>query len=184
VLTTDIIDKVLTYDFKTVLDIGAGYDHAEIFRSHGKIVTTNNLYDADYVGDYLNLDLEPFDCIWASYVLEHQVNPGLFLQKCFRDLKEGGLLAVAVPPLKSEIVGGHVTLWNAGILLYQLVLAGFDCSQALVKTSGYNICAIVRKKSFTMPKLKNDFGDIKTLNRYFPFDAEHGFNGDIGEINW
>lgn len=171
-------------DFRSVLDIGSGGGHAEVFRKHGKEVTTVNLYEADYVGDYNEMELGTFDCLWASHVLEHQPNPNLFLKKCFRDLNENGWLAVTVPPLKHEIVGGHVTLWNAGLLLYQLILAGFDCSKANVKTYGYNISVIVRKKHLSLPTLRMDFGDIETLAPYFPIPVRNSFDGRILEVNW
>ena len=79
---------------------------------------------------------------------EHQVNPNLFLKKIFNDLKEGGVLAITVPPLKHEIVGGHVTLWNAGLTMYQLVLAGFNCKNISIKSYGYNISVVLKKKVF------------------------------------
>ena len=180
----DAINKLLELEFTTVLDIGAGGDHSDIFKLNGKIVTTNNLDDADFVGDYLSLDMGKFDCVWASHVLEHHPNPGLFLTKCFKDLNDKGILAITVPPLKHEIVGGHVNLYNAGLLLYQLIHAGFDCSEAKVKTYDYNISVIVRKKSFIMPALGYDFGDIELLKDFFPFDVVHGFDGRISEVNW
>lgn len=178
------LEKVLQMDFLTVLDVGSGGSHAETFRENGKLVTTVNLHDADVVGDYLSTNLGKFDCIWASHVLEHQPNPNLFLKKCFEDLNENGILAVTVPPLKHEIVGGHVTLWNAGLLLYQLILAGFNCVKASVKTYDYNISIILRKDPINLPKLKMDFGDIETLSPYFPMLVYNGFNGEIKEINW
>ena len=171
-------------DFHSVLDIGSGGVHANIFRAHGKDVTTINLHDADHVGDYLKVNLGRFDCLWASHVLEHQRNPGDFLEKCYRDLHHNGILAITVPPLKHEIVGGHVTLWNAGLLLYQLILAGFDCTQASVKTYGYNISVIVRKKKAHLPKLKMDNGDINAIKRYFPIPVHESFDGRIEEVNW
>lgn len=171
----------------TVLDIGSGKGvHADKFRSSGYQVDTVSLKpSATYISDYLELDFPlKYDLIWACHVLEHQVNPGLFLEKCYRDLDDDGWLVVTVPPMKPEIVGGHVTLWNAGLLLYHLILAGFDCSDAMVKTYGYNISVIVQKRPFVMPKLVNDCGDIEKLSQFFPFPAEHGFHGEIKEINW
>lgn len=178
------IEKLLAWDFTTVLDIGAGGSHADTFRSNGKHVTTLNLYDADIVGDYCATILPQFDCIWASHVLEHQPNPNRFLTKCFRDLKDNGILAVTVPPLKHNVVGGHVNLYNAGLLLYQLILAGFDCSLASVKTYGYNISVLVKKRSFEMPALKMDDGDLEVLAPYFPFPVDRMFDGRISEVNW
>lgn len=187
--SVEAIKKVLTLDFTTVLDIGSGGgDHADRFRNEGKQVTTIDLRSkkADYQADYLKfkVKLKPFDCVWASHVLEHQPNPNQFLKKCFSDLKDGGILAVTVPPLKHEIVGGHVTLWNAGLLLYHLILAGFDCRDAMVKAYGYNISVIVRKVKADLPELMMDCGDIEKLKEFFPFNAYHGFEGRISEVNW
>lgn len=171
-------------DINSVLDVGSGGVHSDTFKQHGKHVTTNNLYDADVIGDYLECDFVPHDLVWASHVLEHQPNPNLFLRKCFKDIKKGGYLAVTVPPLKHEIVGGHVSLWNEGLLIYHCILAGFDCSEAMVKKYGYNISLIVKKKPAILPKLNMDYGDIEKLAEFFPMKVEHGFNGEIGEVNW
>lgn len=177
--------KVLSMEFETVLDLGSGQGlHAEIFRENNKDVTTIALSNADIVGDFIFTELGIFDCIWASHVLEHQRNCGAFLDKCFGILKDDGILAITVPPSKSEIVGGHLSLWNAGLLLYNLILAGFDCSSASVKKYGYNISVIVKKKKAALPSLKMDFGDIEKIARFFPFEATHGFNGELEEINW
>ena len=174
----------MALDVSSVLDIGAGGVHADAFRQHGKSVTTNNLYAADVVGDYLECSFEPHDLVWASHVLEHQPNPNLFLKKCYQDINEDGYFAVTVPPLKHEIVGGHVTLWNEGLLIYHCVLAGFDCSQAMVSSYGYNISLIVQKRQANLPKLNMDYGDIELLSEFFPINVKHGFNGQTGDINW
>ena len=170
----------------TVLDIGSGKGkHAKLFRKHGLEVTTIDLQKADVQADYMDWrSPEPFDCIWASHVLEHQRNPGLFLEKCRWDLKKDGILAITVPPRKDEIVGGHVTLWNAGLLLYNLVLAGFDCSKSSVLTEGYNVSVVVRKSPIKLPVLTCDHGDIDRLSEFFPIPLKEGFNGHIGSVNW
>lgn len=179
------LEKLKSFEFATVLDVGCGDGfHAEYFREQGKKVFTNSLYGGDLPGDYLTLEVPKIDLIWACHVLEHCPNPNLFLTKCFNDLEDGGILAVTVPPLKHEIVGGHVTLWNAGLLLYQLILAGFDCRKSSVKTYGYNISVIVRKKKANLPPLVMDNGDIGTLARFFPLHVVSGFNGQLDEVNW
>lgn len=175
-------------DVCTVLDIGSGAGtQAERLRQEGKKVTTISLKPpADRIGDYLLQEfVGPFDAIWASHVLEHQPNPNMFLCKCFDDLRDDGVLAITVPPLKHEIVGGHLTLWNAGLLLYNLIIAGFDCSEARVSGEyDYDISVIVRKKAADLPELTFDSGDVKRLSRFFPFEAKDGFHGQIAPINW
>lgn len=185
----EALDKFidLVDESAVILDVGSGAgEHAKEMRAYGLEVATNSLEPpADYLGDFMDLDPDlQFDAIWAAHVLEHQPNPNAFLKKCFNHLPEGGLLAVTVPPLKHDIVGGHVSLWNGGILLYQAILAGFDCSEARLKRYAYNISLIVEKKSFDMPKLRMDTGDIETLAPYFPMKVKQGFNGDIKEVNW
>ena len=184
------------YEFDTVLDVGSGGGwHTNQFKLANKKVTCIDFGKSEYfhqgpeydlvVGDFLSYVFEKkFDCIWASHVLEHQPDSSTFLKKIFSLLPEGGILAVSVPPLKNDIVGGHVTLWNAGLLLYQLIHAGFNCRNAAVKTSGYNITVIVRKETFDMPELSYDIGDIERLCPFFPVPVEQGFDGDIPELNW
>lgn len=180
------LEACLRLGARKAIDIGSGDGlHAARLRAAGVDVLTVSLREpADIVGDYLATEISPVDLIWASHVLEHQPNPGLFLKKCFADLSDDGWLCVTVPPMKGEIVGGHVTLWNAGLLLYNLILAGFDCRYARVKTYGYNITALVQKRRARLPMLAMDFGDIEALSEFFPMPVCNGFDGHIEEINW
>jgi len=193
------IQKVLDdYQFHTVLDLGAGEGlHSRIFESHGKNVTAVDLGGSVYAqranpdfnvisGNFMEIVFDkPFDCIWCSHVLEHQLNVNTFLRRISDNLVEGGILAITVPPLKHEIVGGHVSLWNAGLLIYNLVMAGFDCRNASLLRYSYNISCIVEKKSIKLPpNLTFDAGDIEKLASYFPPGLSEGFNGDIYELNW
>jgi SAM-dependent methyltransferase len=164
-------------------------------RAAGKEVTCIDLGLSHYAsqsgggarieGDFLELDLAgPFDCVWASHVLEHQLNPNLFLRKVHSLLREGGVLAITVPPLKHDIVGGHLALWNPGLLLYHLVIAGFDCREAALRQYGYNITCLLVKKSIQLPELHMDTGDIERLKPFFPEGVEEPFDGRIPELNW
>ena len=189
---------VKKYEFKTVLDIGSGEGrHSDVLNLVGKNVTSIDFGTSVYfdkksdshlcvTADYNTFDFkEKFDAIWASHVLEHQPNPNLFLKKIHNDLKEGGILALTVPPLKHDIVGGHVTLWNAGLLMYQLILAGFNCRDICIKSYGYNISIVLKKKSISSyPVLSYDSGDILKLAAYFPEGTTEPFNGGIAELNW
>ncbi|MBI1319455.1 MAG: methyltransferase domain-containing protein [Candidatus Hydrogenedens sp.] len=181
-----------------VLDVGPGNCFAmEAFQANGHRPFGIGLQLESYIpreilqcyelieGDYNQHSFEePFDAIWASHVLEHQPNKLDFVRKLHRDLKEGGWLFVLVPPMKAEVVGGHLNLFNNGYLIYSLVVGGFDCSEAMVTKYGYNCVVFVRKKSFEMPELRYDSGDIETLSRYFPFEATQNFNGLHLELNW
>lgn len=187
------------YQFSTLLDVGPGPGvHASVFESFGKKVTTidyspvsatliDNVdrFRPDIIGDYMLTALPSrYDVIWCCHVLEHQRNPGLFLEKLFADIKEGGILAITVPPAKHQIVGGHVTLWNAGLLLYNLVLSGFDCRNAIVRKYGYNISVIVKKVAAQLPLLKSGRGDIECLREFFPIPVRQDFYGDMDNIGW
>jgi len=195
-----ILNKFLELKFDNVLDIGAGaLEHTEIFLNKGKIVDIcdygNSIYydkkieniesqiRNKYIGDFNMIEFEEkYNAIWCCHILEHQLNVNLFLKKIHSLLEEDGYLAIIVPPRKPFIVGGHVSIWNAGLVLYNLVLAGFDCSEeCYIKQYDYNIGIIIKKKSIKeLPKnLSMDKGDIELLSKYFPFEVKHNFNGDI-----
>jgi SAM-dependent methyltransferase len=181
-LGSDALHALITnYDFQTVLDIGSGMQHASrVFRDNGKDVTTvdsdpNVVLLPDYHQDYANIHFDKkFDLIWCCHVLEHVLSYYSFLCKMRADLKDNGLLCITVPPLGHKVVEGHVNLWNAGMLLYNLVLAGFDCRDAVVKTYDYNISVIVRKR-----KMENC---MNNPSEYLPFSWND--DGRIKELNW
>ncbi len=185
----EALDRFLGYsDVVRVLDVGSGIGaHAALMRAAGRAVTTISLVPpADYVGDYLTmspLPPKPFDGIWASHVLEHQANVGLFLRSCFHDLRDDGVLAITVPPLKHSLVGGHLSLWNPGLLVYNLVVNGFDCREARVHQYGYNISVIVRKRAAILPDLTCDRGDLEALKAFFPFPVRQECDGRVS-VNW
>lgn len=181
--------------FDTVLDIGSGAgEQAEALRRHGKTVTELDYGEspsflgredggAVVIGDFLETRFEtPFDCVIASHVLEHQLNVNAFLKKVHESVREGGIVAISVPPLKHQIVGGHVTLWNAGLVLYNLVLAGFDCREPWIRQYGYNISVVVRKRSIQPQGLVFDNGDIDRIAPFLPEGFGEGFNGDIRSL--
>jgi hypothetical protein len=177
------------YEFDTVLDIGAGYGlHTSTFREFGKIVTPTDLFgriEGLVIGNYMDLEFEPHDITWASHVLEHQLDTHSFLKKLRKETKVGGYACITVPPMKHNIVGGHVSLWNAGLLMYRMVLAGFDCKEAAIKKYGYNITVIARAAEFELPNdLEFGSGDIEKLSTWLPPFAKQGFNGNIQDFNW
>lgn len=195
----NFLKYTLNYDFKTVLDIGTGsnIEAIKFFINNGKIVHALDIacnIDFKHEHFYTIEDeflahpfTEQFDAVWASHILEHFQNTGLFLDKVYDVLNSNGIFFCIVPPHKTEIVGGHVTIgWNIGILMYNLILSGFDVRNGRFKKMGYNIAAFVRKRKGTreLPKLTHDFGDINRLADYFPRGFNERFEGDMEEWNW
>ena len=83
------------------------------------------------------------------------------------------------------VVGGHLTCWNAGLLLYNLVINGLDCKNASILSYDYNISVIVRNKLRENVNLTFDSGDINKLIEYFPkCIKKEGFPGEILKWNW
>lgn len=192
-----LLERLLSHKPNKILDVGCGVTtpHLQMMLSNNATVTCiDNIGGSQQIRKalfpdiaHLNLQSEQFDGIWASHVLEHSLEPHRFLKTCLDLLSPNGHIAIAVPPLKHEIVGGHVTLWNAGLLCYNLVLAGFNCRYASIKKQDYDIGIIVQKQSIPcLPKLNYDAGDIDLLAQYFPknLNIKEGFNGDISEHNW
>jgi SAM-dependent methyltransferase len=194
------------YDFASVLDIGSGGgEHTAIMASAGKQVTAIDYGTSYYyrkssenvqatIGDFAKHHFQhEFDCVWCSHVLEHQLNVQSFLVKVKQVLRPDGVLAITVPPLKHTIAGGHVSLWNGGLLLYRLVLAGFDCSDARILRYGNNVSALLRKREIdVLGEIEYDRGDIRKIRKYLPAGLPYAtrdavddpFDGDILRLNW
>ena len=170
-----------------ILDLGSGTGaHAVAFREQGMdVVTLSLIPPADIVGDFFEGALPPVDAIWASHVLEHQVDPGAFLRRCFALLPDGGMLAVTVPHDRRDLAGGHVIAWSEGLLAYHLVLAGFDCSAARVGLYRRQLSFVLRKVARPhVDGLINDRGDLEKLARFFPWPVEHHGSAFKGQARW
>lgn len=172
---------------ETVLDIGAGRgEHTAIMRQAGLNVTTLDIaYEPELRGDYMMTECGTFAGIWCSHVLEHCPNVGAFLAKVRRDLKPGGLFGLTVPPMRHRLVGGHINLFTEATLVYNLILAGFDCSTARVGVYGYNISVLVRNEPADLPDdLAFDKGDIERLAKFFPWPVHQAIDGRLGSVRW
>lgn len=182
-----------------VANVGPGPSDTatQAFLDHGCLVDSIDISGraAEVCDDHMVLDMDfmdlsaRYDAIWAAHVLEHQRNPGAFLDHCWDCLEPGGWLFVTVPPLKHEIVGGHVTLWNMGLLIYHLILAGFDARRGSYLSHGYNLSAAVQRPAQRpeLPELLHDAGDIEALAEFWPpeLGARQGFPGNhCVRLNW
>lgn len=184
----ECIEKLVKdFKFDSILDIGCGSgSHSNYFKSNGFNVTSIDAghyfdFHPDIIGNFEDLDFKgvQYDAIWCSHVLEHVFDVHSFLLKVFNTLKDDGILAITVPPLKHDLVSGHINLFNTGTLIYRLVLAGFDCSSASAKVYGYNLSVIVRKKAIA--SCQWSFPEIK---KYFPFELKQNMDGRILSVNW
>ena len=198
---SDALAKALTLPVQTVLDIGPGPgDHARAFRDAGKAVwcmSPNPVpgFDSTTIRGFWPVEKPPegqtFDLVWSSHCLEHALSPQLWLSPLHEIVHEQSWLAITVPPHKDDIVSGHVTLWNAGLLLVHLILAGFDCSDAAVKTYGYNCSVVTPARRLPVDYLpRNEHADcmIEDLAPYLPSGLEltdyGSFDGMIQSLNW
>jgi SAM-dependent methyltransferase len=189
----------MEYEFNTVLDIGSGTGRfARAFRLLGKDVTGIDIASAtstDLGADYVSMSLgRRFDLVWCSHILEHQRNVGAFLDRVFEDLSDDGIAAISVPSALSPMIIGHPNIFTPMHLVYNLVLAGFDCRDARVKTYDWNMTVIVRKKPNGI-RPSNVAGthfelDAPNYHRdlleFFPVEIpqEGIIWGEVDNINW
>ncbi|MBN2561959.1 MAG: class I SAM-dependent methyltransferase [Phycisphaerae bacterium] len=148
----------------TVVDMGAGLGHhtGQMLESGRKVIAidlaiTDSLCRISKTATdrcrLLRADMTrpPFaacavEAIWASHCLEHVLDPLSVLAEWRRLLRPDGLLAVIVPPFKTQVVGRHVhTGWTVGQLMLALFRAGFDVRNGAYARHLYNVCAIVRR---------------------------------------
>ncbi|MCV0428119.1 MAG: class I SAM-dependent methyltransferase [Roseibium sp.] len=174
------LEIVISRKPHSLIDIGSGSGtHAEEFRKSGIKVKTldfgSSVYSAsstnppDFVGNFYDIQInEKFECVWASHVLEHQPNAGQFLSRCRELIEKDGYIAVTVPPAKPIIVGGHLSIWNEGLLIYNLVRSGFDCLNATVVRHGYNITVIAPLAQDVPQSATFDSGDLADLRGRLP----------------
>jgi len=174
------LDSALELRPKTVLDVGSGGgEHARAFQAAGAQVTcvdfgtsvyskANNQDGLNVIHmDFTRYDLdETFEMVWASHVLEHQHNVGMFIGKLLK--ASSRWVCITVPDPHRALWGGHVTLWTPGILAYNIVLAGADLSQSQLIRGTKEFSILFEKAPVTLPSLSYDQGDIDRLSAFMP----------------
>lgn len=177
-----------------LIDIGAGKGyHAQHFASAGFNVTTLDIkplpHDLRNRENIRHLEIpldrvfyidneevrravdKGFDIVWCSHTLEHQQDLKASINRLFGLCTKGGIVAITVPPLKPNLVGGHYNLFTPASLCYNIAAAGWSCRRAEVFYYGYNISALIPKERVpheVIGKLSHDIGDIKTIAPYMP----------------
>lgn len=209
-LGKDAIEKIISFkDWSSFLDIGAGRcQQSNFLKKHTKNkIYTNDLNaeslncsniknSYDFVGEFQNIKFKDrkFDVVCAIHVLEHVLNVNAFLKKMISVTKENGYLCIVVPIRKPFIVSGHMSIWNPGLLIYNLVTAGLDCKECMILQKDYEISVIIKVNKRDTSKdhlfLRRDAGDLKKLKNYFPEILHESindydcFDGDIFMLNW
>lgn len=119
-------------------------------------------------------EIEEYDALWCSHTLEHAPNVGLFLTQCRKAVKPGGWVCIVVPSDPTNLlVDGHLSFWTPAHLIYNMVHAGFDCSEAMWYCHERDIGLMVRRKDAALPNLIHDFGELATIRQFFPCDLIH-----------
>jgi 2-polyprenyl-3-methyl-5-hydroxy-6-metoxy-1,4-benzoquinol methylase len=180
---TYALDYVLALNPETVLDVGSGGGkHAQAFRKHGCKVTCIDYGTSIYADNADNEGLEvihadfnsfesprKFDLVWASHILEHQRNPGLFIERLVEACAEGGHVCITVPDPHRNLWGGHVSLWTPGLLAYNVALCGVDLSDSRFIRGSNEFSLLFRAKRVPVPAdLHYDYGDLEKLAKYLP----------------
>jgi len=185
------LQKCLALNPETVLDVGSGGGH------HAKEFTLNNAQvtcidfgtsvyatkeDAQKNIHVINinfLEWKPdrrYELVWASHVLEHQQNVGLFIEKLVACSMESGYIAITVPFPHRRLYGGHLTMWTPGLLAYNIALCGIDLSKSQLFYGFREFTIIFKPIKVTLPPLTFDSGDITKIKKYLP--SEFIENGD------
>lgn len=168
---------------RTVLDVGSGGgEHAAAFADSGTRVTCIDYGTSIYAQhasmktgvEVIHADFaawappKRFQLVWASHVLEHQRNVGIFIEKLIDCCSDDGHVAITVPFPHRRLWGGHVSLWSPGLLAYNVVLCGVDLSSATL-IYGYRETSIIfSPRKFKLPDLSFDSGDLDKLRRFLP----------------
>ncbi len=173
-----LLRAVVDLDVTDVIDcaVGRGY-HSQAFLSKGMNVTgidigPSYLDHSNYrhiQKSFEHVRLDPVDLVWSCHTLEHVQNVGLMLTKFREWLKPDGWLAISVPSDNTHLmIDGHMTFWTPAHLIYNLVVNGWDCSEARFYTEGRDIALMVKRKLRPITNLNYDRGDLETLAPYFP----------------
>ncbi len=177
------LDYALALKPKTVLDVGSGGGHhAQEFRKNGSAVTCIDYGTSVYSGDAENQGLEvihtdfnsyesgtKYQLVWASHILEHQRNPGIFIERLVAACAGDGHVCITVPDPHRNLWGGHVSLWTPGLLAYNVALCGVDLSDSKFIRGTNEFSLIFKPRRVPLPAdLDYDYGDLHKLAEYLP----------------
>jgi 2-polyprenyl-3-methyl-5-hydroxy-6-metoxy-1,4-benzoquinol methylase len=181
--STYALEYVLRLKPGSVLDVGSGGGyHAQAFRDNGNSVTCIDYGTSIYArqttaGDVgvIHQDFnayqpkQKFGLVWASHILEHQRNSGMFLEKLIACCSEDGHVCITLPDPHRKLWGGHLSLWTPALLAYNVVLCGVNISDAVFVRGTDEFSLIFRPHRIKLPEnLTYDSGDVDLLASYLP----------------
>ena len=180
---------------RSIIDIGSGGDnHKRFFSFFCEQVFTNDfnedLNNLNFPGDFMEIDFgREFSVVYCSNVLEHARNVGNFIEKLFAICEDDGIVSIIVPrPHLNRLLSGHITTWSTGTLVYNIICAGFDCSDAQVLDGEYEKGIIVRKKpirDLSFVRRSGVVGSVNNLAKFFPWKGiRHRGPGLLPSIRW
>lgn len=191
-----LMDRFLREGPTEVADLGAGLGcHTRYFVERGVRVVAVDMVLTDELraitaghpdrcrfvpSDLSRLPFEDgeLESLWASYCLEHVDDPLSTLREWRRVLCPNGILAVSVPPFKTEVVGRHVfTGWSVGQLMLTLFRTGFDVRDGAYATHHYNVFAVVRRAE-NPPRLRPNDEILCQYHDQFPPEIEEAILGN------
>lgn len=135
-----------------------------------------------YFGNFIYHDFgKQFDAVWCSHTFEHQLEPHKFLCKLRNVIKPGGVLALIVPAPRTTLASGHVHEYSIGLLVYSLILAGFNCQNACVNGNDIESSIVMRVVDANLkpPRSQDNEHLLEDLIEFFPNSAIKSFNNRI-----
>ena len=180
-----LLEYALDKGHETVLDVGPGRGrHAQAFISRGSHVTGIDVQEPPFEHEkytHINNSFEraahnsefetaPFDAIWSCHALEHIPNTQSFLVEMHRLLKPDGCLYLVVPSYRGNRMHvGHLSIWTPGLLIYNMICAGWNCVDAKWYTEYTDIAVCLQNA----PEIDLDWrtgmpGEVRELNQYTP----------------
>lgn len=112
--------------------------------------------------------------------LQKQPNLRDYLEDLRHKVQVDGPVGFVVPNAHFELVNDHVNLFTEGTLIYNLVLAGWNCRDAVVRIGPRHIEVILRRVD--IPELTST--RIDDIAIYTPYKKLHNYcTSEVGEAN-
>lgn len=185
------------YKFNTVLDIGCGHaPYIDMFLGMDMQYTGLDAFQQstlDKYNDNSNVNLinshifnyeteNKYDCVFSCHVVEHVADTESFIRHKVSFVNDGSVFCILWPKPKPQIVGGHVHIFSPGLMMYNLVRIGLDCSGWKIVECDYTYGVMGTVRRISDVKLTYANGELERLNQYFPFDAVQNFHG-VNQVN-